>query len=331
VLRHLTPPEHPDLLVGTDTSDDAAVWRRPDGRALVSTADFFTPIVDDARTWGRIAAVNAVSDVYAMGATPLFALNLVAWPRDELPLDLLGDVLAGGADAAADGGWIIAGGHTVDGQEPMYGMSMTGEVDEDNLLPNSGGRAGQVLVITKPIGTGLLATAVKRSDPAAIAPGGEIHDAYEAGVREMCRLNSVAAAVAKTAQATAATDVTGFGLLGHLSEMCKGSGLSAVIDAAAVPLLPQAIELLDTGFVAGGSQRNLEHLHPVISGSDERTRLMLADAQTSGGLLFACDEGAASGAVAELLARGHHAAVVGELVAPTSGTDSMIHIDNSID
>ena len=117
MLRHLTPPEHPDLLVGTDTSDDAAVWRRPDGRALVSTADFFTPIVDDARTWGRIAAVNAVSDVYAMGATPLFALNLVAWPRDELPLDLLGDVLAGGADAAADGGWIIAGGHTVDGQE----------------------------------------------------------------------------------------------------------------------------------------------------------------------------------------------------------------------
>ena len=227
MLRRLPRPDNADLLVGSDTSDDAAVWRRPDGRALVATADFFTPIVDDAFTWGRIAAANAVSDVYAMGGTPLFGLNLVAWPNGELSLDLLGDVMLGGADAAAEGGWVVAGGHTVDGPEPMYGMSMTGEVDPAHLLTNAGGRAGQVLVLTKPLGTGLLATAVKRSERDAVAAGGALHDVYEAGVREMGRLNDAAAAAARAAGATTATDVTGFGLLGHLHELASASGRSS--------------------------------------------------------------------------------------------------------
>ena len=320
MLRHLPKPDHPDLIVGHESSDDAAVWRRPDGRALVATADFFTPMIDDPRAWGRIAAVNAVSDVYAMGGAPLFGLNLVAWPNGVLSLDLLAEVLAGGSDAADEGGWVVVGGHTVDGPEPMYGMSMTGEVQEADLLTNAGGREGQVLVLTKPIGTGLLATSVKWSEPSEVRAGGSLYDSYTAGVREMSRLNDRAAEVAKAASATAATDVTGFGLLGHLHELASGSGLHAIIDAGSVPLLPQAIELLDRGFVAGGSQRNLEHVTEFISGGDERTNQMLADAQTSGGLLFSCAEQDATTAVEQLRDTGHDAAVVGHLERGESGT-----------
>ena len=323
MLRRLPRPDNADLLVGSDTSDDAAVWRRPDGRALVATADFFTPIVDDAFTWGRIAAANAVSDVYAMGGTPLFGLNLVAWPNGELSLDLLGDVMLGGADAAAEGGWVGAGGHTVDGPEPMYGMSMTGEVDPAHLLTNAGGRAGQVLVLTKPLGTGLLATAVKRSERDAVAAGGALHDVYEAGVREMGRLNDAAAAAARAAGATTATDVTGFGLLGHLHELASASGTRAIVEFERVPLLPQVRELLDAGFVAGGTARNAEFLQPHLSGDDGDARIILADAQTSGGLLFGCDPRAADEAGAALTESGHSAAVIGSL---TEGDAGSIHI-----
>ena len=324
MLRRLPRPEHPDLLVGSETSDDAAVWRRPDGRALVATADFFTPIVDDAFTWGRISAANAVSDVYAMGGTPIFALNLVAWPKDELSLDLLGDVMLGGADAAAEGGWIVAGGHTVDGPEPMYGMSLTGEVDPEVMLTNASGRSGQALVLTKPIGTGLLATAVKRSEPSAVAPGGSLEAVYTVGVREMARLNAAAAAAALRVGATTATDVTGFGLLGHLHEMASGSGLRAVIDFERVPLLPDVSRLLDEGFVAGGTQRNVEFLEPHLDGGSFDARIILGDAQTSGGLLFGCDPSAADDAVAELRQSGHDAAVVGAL---EDGPSGQIRID----
>ncbi len=323
MLRRLPRPEHPDLLVGSDTSDDAAVWRRPDGRALVATADFFTPIVDDAFTWGRISAANAVSDVYAMGGTPLFGLNLVAWPNDKLPLDLLGDVMAGGADAADEGGWVIAGGHTVDGPEPMYGMSMIGEVDPDHLLTNAGGRAGQALVLTKPLGTGLLATAVKRSPPAAIADGGQLSELYAIGVAEMSRLNAAAAAAARSAAATTATDVTGFGLLGHLHELAAASGLSAVVETEQVPLLPGVVDLLEQGFVAGGTQRNVQFLEAHLDGGDLDARLLLGDAQTSGGLLFGCDPAAAEDAVAELVASGHQAAIIGSLRDGPAGTISI--------
>lgn len=311
-------------MIGTDTSDDAAVWRLDGDRLLVNSTDFFAPIVDDARTWGRIAAANAASDIYAMGASPLFALNLAAWPRDVLPLDLLGEVLAGGADAAADGGWVVAGGHTIDAPEPLYGMSVTGTIEvaggETGLLTNAGGQAGQVLVLTKPLGTGLLATALKRSGPEATGPGGDLHAAYEAGVAEMCRLNDAAAAAAIRAGATAATDVTGFGLLGHLAELAAASGASAEVNASAVPLLPDVIGLATGGFVPGGTGRNLEHLAERLDGGDELTRTVLSDPQTSGGLLFSCDPARAEDAVRELRDSGHDAAVMGELADRSSGT-----------
>lgn len=310
---------HPDLLVGTDTGDDAAVWRRPGGRALVSTADFFTPIVDDARTWGRIAATNAVSDVYAMGGTPLFALNLVAWPRDALSLDLLGEVMAGGNDAAVAGGWVIAGGHTVDGPEPMYGQSVTGEVDENRILTNATARPGDVLLLTKPIGTGLLATAIKNSDRLAVGSGGDIEAAYLAGVTEMTRLNDIGARVALAAGATGATDVTGFGLLGHLHKMALASNVHARVHIEAVPLLPQTRELLDKGFIPGGTVRNLESVEDTVIGGSDADRLILADAQTSGGLLFGCAPNQVAAALAELADAGHQAAAIGELTDGQAG------------
>ncbi len=313
MLRHLPNPSHPDLLVGSENSDDAAVWRRADGNALVATADFFTPIVDDAKVWGQISATNAASDVYAMGAEPLFSLNLVAWPKDELSLEILSEVLIGGQVAADEGNWVVAGGHTVDGPEPMYGMSMVGEVNADALLTNGGGSSGQALVLTKPIGTGLLATALKRSEPEAISSGGALHEIYLAGIQEMTRLNSSAAKTALRVNASAATDITGFGLLGHLHEMALASGVSASVDIEAVPLLPGVVGLVENGFVAGGTERNLDFLQPILVGGSTTERLILCDAQTSGGLLFSCDPVAALDAVNELNETGHFAAVVGHL------------------
>jgi selenide,water dikinase len=289
------------------------VWRRSDGNALVATADFFTPIVDDAKLWGQISATNAASDIYAMGGEPLFALNLVAWPKEELALEILGDVLIGGQMAAESGNWVVAGGHTVDGPEPMYGMSVVGEVSPDKLLTNAGGGEGQALVLTKPIGTGLLATALKRSDPEAISQDGSLNEVYVAGIREMTRLNSSAAKTASRVGASAATDVTGFGLLGHLYELASASGLSASIEITAVPLLPSVSDLVESGFVAGGTERNLDFLEPFLSGGSITDRLILCDAQTSGGLLFSCDASAAVDAVAELTEASHFAAVIGTL------------------
>lgn len=319
MLRHLPNPSHPDLLVGSENSDDAAVWRRPDGNALVATADFFTPIVDDAKIWGQISATNAASDVYAMGAEPLFSLNLVAWPKDELSLEILSEVLIGGQVAADEGNWVVAGGHTVDGPEPMYGMSMVGEVNADALLTNGGGSSGQALVLTKPIGTGLLATALKRSEPEAISSGGALHEIYLAGIQEMTRLNSSAAKTALRVNASAATDITGFGLLGHLHEMALASGVSASVDIEAVPLLPGVVDLVENGFVAGGTERNLDFLQPILVGGSTTERLILCDAQTSGGLLFSCDSVAALDAVNELNETGHFAAVVGHLEPENPG------------
>lgn len=314
--------DHPDLLVGLDTGDDAAVWRRPDGHALVATADFFTPIVDDPRTWGRIAAANAASDVYAMGGEPLFALNLAAWPRDRLSLESLADVLAGGAELARDGGWVVAGGHTIDGPEPLYGQAVVGEVTVERLLTNAGGRPGDRLVLTKPLGTGIVATAVKRLSPAAVAPGGAHHLAYAAAVEEMTRLNREARDAALGARASAATDITGFGLLGHLHRLAAASGVAATIEAPAVPLLPGAAALAEAGFVPGGTERNLAAARPFVDADVELTGgdlTLLADAQTSGGLLFACPEAAAAEAVRYLAGLGHTPAVVGALTAGEPG------------
>jgi selenide,water dikinase len=312
VLRRLTPVAHPDLLVGAETGDDAAVWRVADDRALVVTVDFITPLVDDARTWGRIAATNAVSDVYAMGGRPLLALNVVAWNSAELSTDVLSEVLAGAADAAAAGGWVTVGGHTVDDPEPKFGLCVVGEADPRRLLTNAGLRPGDALVLTKPLGVGVIATALKRD----AAPD----EAVDAAVASMVRLNGVAADAALAAGATGATDVTGFGLLGHLHKMAEASGVDVAIDAGAVPLLPHARALAEGGFVPGGSQRNLAWVRDALDAHvDEVTVLLLADAQTSGGLLFGAAPDAAAAAVDTLRADGHDVALVGHVVGAGAG------------
>ncbi len=275
----------PRILVDAATRDDAAVFQMAPDRAIVATVDFFTPIVDDAYDFGRIAAANAFSDVYAMGATPLLALNLVGWPRDKVPLDLLGDVLRGGQDIAREAGAFVLGGHSVDDPEPKYGMVAIGEVHPARVVTNAGARPGDALVLTKPIGTGILTTALKRDllTAADLAPA----------VMVMTTLNAGAARAMRAVDVHAATDVTGFGLLGHLHSLLTASGAAAEIRAASVPLLPRARELAERGAIPGGTRRNLESPAGAVefaAGIDEATRLLLADAQTSGGLLIALPE-----------------------------------------
>ncbi len=310
---------HPDLIVGTETGDDAAVWRRPDGRALVTTVDFFAPIVDDAYTWGRIAAANAASDVYAMGGTPLFALNIAVWPRDTLPLSLLTEVLAGGTETARQGGWVVTGGHTVDGPEPMFGQVVVGELDGPEPTRNVGAEPGDLLVLTKPLGTGLLATAHKRLPAEAMQSGGAWHDTYVAAIASMTQLNDVAAAAAGRAGVHAATDVTGFGLAGHLHKILKASGCSATLDVSALPLLPGARQLIEAGFAPGGTERNLEFVGGCLIGGTEADRLLLGDPQTSGGLLVACPPAAIDGLLDDLRRHDRLAAVIGTLTSENAG------------
>jgi selenide, water dikinase len=313
VVRHLNAA-HPDrLLVGPDTGDDAAVWLLDEDRALVSTADFITPVVDDARTWGRVAAANSVSDIYAMGGRPLFALNLVGWNTDALPTSLLGDVLAGGQDIAAEAGFVIAGGHTIDDPEPKYGMAVTGEAHPDRLLTNAGLRVGQDIVLTKALGVGVLTTAIKHGRATA--------EQADAVVASMVRLNDIGARLALAAGATGCTDVTGFGLLGHLGRMALESAVSVAIDVARVPFLPGAVELAADGVMPGGSRRNLEWALGFVDvgDHDEVHQLLLADAQTSGGLVFGIDPSETAGVLSELAATGHWAAHIGTAGAGTPG------------
>jgi selenide, water dikinase len=291
VLRPFEPMGHPDLLVGLANGDDAAVWRRPDGRALIATVDFFTPVVDDARTWGRIASVNSASDVYAMGGTPLFALNVVAWPKSDLPMSLLGDVLEGAADVARIGGWPVVGGHSIDGAEPLFGQVFIGEVAEGDLLSNVGAKVGDSLVLTKALGTGLISTAVKRLGPEAIETGGSLAHTYTAAVTAMTTLNAAAAAAARAVGARCATDVTGFGLAGHLFKLLRGSGVAAELDFAALPILPGVDDLIAAGMVPGGTGRNLEFVGAALLGATDRQRDLLGDPQTSGGLLVSVPAG----------------------------------------
>lgn len=310
-MRHLTPADTPDLLVGMDTGDDAAVWRISDDRALALTADFITPVVDDARAWGRVAAANAVSDIYAMGGMPLMALNLVCWNSDELSADLLVEVLQGAQEIASEAGFVIAGGHTVDDPEPKFGLAVMGEVHPDRMLTNTGFRPGDALVLTKPLGIGVITTAIKSGD----APP----DVVEAAMQSMTRLNADAAAVAVAAGATGATDITGFGLLGHLGRVAIESAVDLSISAADVPLLPGARDLAEAGSMPGGSRRNLEWADQILDRGDlsDLDVLLLADAQTSGGLVFSASPAAAYEAVAQLAATGHTAAVIGEVLAGT--------------
>jgi selenide,water dikinase len=277
VLGGLTPLAGEDLLVGLETGDDAAVVRLDGDRAVVMTTDFFTPVVDDPFDWGRIAAANAMSDVWAMGGEPLVAVNLLGWPRDRIPFEVAAEVLRGGAAVAAEAGCHLAGGHSIDDPEPKYGLAVTGVAHPDHLLRNDAGRPGVPLTLTKPLGVGVLNNRHKTT--------GEV---FPEAVASMTSLNRDASRAALAAGITCATDVTGFGLLGHLHKLCRASGVTAVLDSASVPYLPGARESYAAGFVPGGSRRNLDWVRPHLdSAVDEDELVLLADAQTSGGLLVA--------------------------------------------
>ena len=285
IVQALPRAADPNPLVGTETSDDAGVYRLRDDLALVQTADFFTPIVDDPYDFGRIAATNALSDVYAMGGRPLSALNLVAWSVADLGAEMLGEVLRGGHDVITAAGAVIVGGHTIDDPEPKYGLAVTGVVDPADLITNAGGRAGDALILTKPLGAGAVTTSLKKG------LAGE--DVLARAVEVMTELNITGAAAARAAGAHAMTDVTGFGLLGHLHELSLASGVAAVVEAAAVPAIDGVLELLaDERAIAGGSRNNRRYAEEFATfgaGVDEVRRRLVTDAMTSGGLLVALD------------------------------------------
>ncbi|MGA8100306.1 MAG: selenide, water dikinase SelD [Candidatus Cybelea sp.] len=307
VMERVTPATDERVLVGYGSSDDAGVYLLSDETALVSTVDFFTPIVDDPFDFGRIAATNALSDVYAMGGRPLFALNIVAFPED-LELDILAQILEGGASVARAAGVAVIGGHTIKDAEPKYGMAVTGIVDPKRIVTNARARPGDALVLTKPLGTGVLTTALKRG---AIAP----RDLDEA-VRAMTALNDTAAQAMLAAQAHAATDVTGFGLLGHGGGMARASGVRFVVDWSAVPFMDRVLELIDEGVVPGGTRHNAQ-THATFTefanSVPEAVRVGLSDAQTSGGLLISIARERLPMLVGELQKRGTLAAVIGDV------------------
>jgi selenide,water dikinase len=315
VLGRLEAHTHPDLLVGLGKSDDAAVYRVSDDLAIVQTVDFFPPIVDDPYVYGAVAAANAMSDVYAMGGQVLFALNVAGVPRD-LPREIIAAIFRGGADKVREAGGVLAGGHTVVDAEPKYGLCVTGRVHPGRILVKGGLRAGQRLFLTKPLGTGVIATAAKND---AAVPG-----ALDAAVRSMLRLNRGAAEVAQETGARGATDITGFGLLGHAAEMAEASGTGLAFRAKDLPLLPGALALAERGQWSGGMRRNRRHLddllgarghlaiHPSLG---EAMVGLLFESETSGGLLFGVDAGRAEEVHAGFAARGEPCWEVGEVTA----------------
>ena len=309
--------EDPRVLVEAASRDDAAVFLLSPDRALVATTDFFTPIVDDPATWGAIACANALSDVYAMGGTPLFALNLVGWPRDKVPFEVLGEVLDGSAAVAAEAGCLLVGGHSVDDPEPKYGLAVIGEVHPDRMMTTGGGQPGQALILTKPLGTGILTTARKRDLI-------EEHDLQEA-VTSMRTLNRSAAEVATGHGVKTATDVTGFGLVGHLSNILNQSGLAAEITFESIPILDGALSMAADGIAPGGTRRNLVDVDGISwDGITEAEQLICADSQTSGGLLLAVAPEIAGQVIVDLQAAGTLAAAhIGTLVDGPPGT---IHV-----
>jgi selenide, water dikinase len=314
VLRHLVPVDDPNALVDASTGDDAAVYRLSDDRALVVTADFFTPIVDDPFDFGRIAAANALSDVYAMGARPLFALNLVGFPRKLLGEGILERILEGGGHVCREAGVPVLGGHSIDDAEPKFGMVAVGEVHPDRLMTNAGARAGDVLVLTKPLGSGVVATAIK----AGVAPP----EVAARAIEIMATLNKAGAEAAQAAGVRSGTDVTGFGLLGHLRNMLRASGTAARVVATDVPLIPGALELAEAGHVPAGSKRNLEDLAADLAWSSDlptAVRTLLTDAQTSGGLLLCVPADRADALQADLEGKAPVAAVVGRVVDGPAG------------
>jgi selenide, water dikinase len=314
-LAPLLRESDPRLLVGRETFDDAGVFRVSDDMALVQTVDFFAPIVDDPYRFGRVAAANALSDVYAMGGAPLTAMNIVGFPEKELPLSVLTEILRGGQDAVHEAGAWIVGGHTVTDEELKYGLAVTGRVHPDRILSNASAAPGDVLVLTKAIGTGILATAGKRGALAA--------EQGEALYRSMAQLNRDASAAAVELGARCATDVTGFGLLGHARHIATASRVAIRIRHAAVPLLPGVRELVAAGHVPGGARRNAEWVSEVVDWNDcgDEVRTLLTDPQTSGGLLVALSPDL----VAPFLSRVPQGVVIGEVSASTAGP--AIHIE----
>jgi selenide, water dikinase len=305
----LPPITDPNVLVGPETCDDAGVYRLTDGLALVLTLDFFTPIVDDPRAFGQIAAANSLSDVYAMGGRPIAMLSIVGFPRDKLPMTVLGEVLRGGAEKAHEAGVSVVGGHSIDDAEPKVGYAVVGLVNPARLWRNVGARPGDALVLTKPLGTGIISTAIKQ----AKAP----ERAVTAAIRTMTTLNRAAAEAAATVPVHAATDVTGFGLLGHLRAMTLGSKVRVRLHAGRIPLLPDVVALAEAGLVPGGTKRNLLAVAETVRwdpGLSEPLRTVIGDAQTSGGLLVATPDG--PGLLRALAAAGvDEAAQIGEVIA----------------
>lgn len=309
VLGRIPKTPHPDLLVGFDTCDDAGVFRLSAETALVQTVDFFTPMVDDPYAFGTIAAANALSDVYAMGAVPLTGLNIVGYPVGKMPLSVLEQILKGGADKAREAGVTLLGGHTVDDEEPKFGMAVTGLVHPDRVVTNAGARPGDRLILTKPIGVGIVTTAIKRDLASA--------DLVARVTRSMQALNKAAGEAMVAVGAHACTDITGFGLLGHLHELIAGSGTAARLHVDRVPRFDEALAFAQDDVVPGGSRQNLTHLASclqVAAGISRAELLLLADAQTSGGLLMAVPPERVDAMTRALDERGVLAAEVGTIL-----------------
>lgn len=322
VLRMLPQTEkHPDLIVGLDTSDDAGVYRLNDEMALVQTVDFFTPIVDDAYAFGQVAAANALSDIYAMGGKPLTALNIVAFPISKLDKSILADILRGAGDKVKEAGATLVGGHSIDDAEPKFGMAVTGIIHPEKVLTNAGAKPGDKLVLTKPIGVGIMTTSLKRE---LLQP-----EEVELVTRTMATLNKTAAEIMAGYEVHACTDVTGFGLLGHSTEMASGSEAGLVIYAEQVPFLPRVRELAESGAVPGGTKNNYNHVKDKVvfdERLDEIAQWMLCDAVTSGGLLLSVAAADTEAMIRDMRARGVEAVCIGEVVTDHPGH---IHVEGS--
>lgn len=313
ILNELPKKIDENLLVGPDTSDDAAVYQLSDDLALIMTVDFFTPVVDDPYLFGQIAAANALSDIYAMGGRPLLALNVACFPNC-LPVEVISGIMRGGADKVIEAGALIGGGHTVQDDEPKYGLAVIGLIHPDEVLSNATARPGDVLVLTKPLGTGIINTAIKGG------LAGE--EAYRAAVEQMAALNKDAAACVKEAGASACTDITGFGFLGHAAEMAGASKVSFLIESSAVPLLPGALEFAGMGLIPAGAYDNRRFLGEKVTfaeGSSQEMQDVLYDPQTSGGLLVAVDQARAGAMVEEMRRAGVLSAGVVGRVVPAGG------------
>ncbi|QYR22354.1 selenide, water dikinase SelD [Paenibacillus sp. sptzw28] len=309
VIRNLPASEpNPNLLVGLDTSDDAGVYRINDETALVQTVDFFTPIVDDPYAFGQIAAANAISDIYAMGGKPLTVLNIVAFPISTLDKQILSDILRGAADKVREAGATLVGGHSIDDKEPKFGLAVTGIVHPDKVRTNAGAKSGDKLILTKPIGVGIMTTSIKKDQLTA--------EETERVTRVMAELNKTAAEIMEPYDVNACTDVTGFGLLGHALEMAKGSGMGIKIIQRDVPLLPRVRELAEKGFVPGGTKNNFAHVQGSISFPDDMDQIdrwILCDAVTSGGLLISVTEAQSEQLLQQLKQAGVEASMIGEV------------------